>query len=177
MNPTKTDVISEIPINLNGVLRVKNMPASAAALDRIVERFEQFIAKELVYGESGDCRFMFSGDVWSSEGEASIGDLRIGVKHDPELNISGASVGIAPQSDEYGANRIRARVIAYVTPDAVYISAMDRGALNERVLCVVNIAEGDLTCHVMDPSGSDGLCEEVSPAVSVRFPDMITTLN
>lgn len=146
-------------------------------MTKIVERFEQFIAQELVYGESGACRFMFSGDVWSSEGEASVGDLRIGVRHDPELNISGASVGLAPHSDEYGANRIRARVTAYVTPDAVYISARDRGVLNERVLCLVNITEGDLTCHVMEPSGSDNLCDEVSPAVSVRFPDMISALN
>ncbi|MAG65025.1 MAG: hypothetical protein CMK74_04020 [Pseudomonadales bacterium] len=177
MNPTQTDVISEIPINLNGLLRVKNMPASAAALNKIVERFEQFIAQELVFGESGDCRYQFSGDVWSSEGEASVGDLRIGVKHDPKLNISGASVGLAPQRDEYGANRIRARVTAYVTPDAVYISARDRGVLNERVLCLVNISEGDLTCHVMDPCGADSQCDELSPTVSVRFPDMISALN
>lgn len=177
MNPTQTDVISEIPINLNGVLRVRNMPKSAAEVDRLVKRFEQFIAQELVYGESGDCRFLFSGEVWSTEGEASVGDLRIGVKHDPRLNISGASVGLAPQQDEYGANRIRARVTAYVTPDAVYISARDRGVLNERVLCLVNISEGDLTCHVMDPSGTDNLSDEVSPAVSVRFPDMISALN
>ncbi len=177
MNPTQTDGISEIPINLNGVLKVKNLPATAASIGRIVEQFERFIAQEVVFGESGDCRFGFSGEVWSTEGEATVGDLRIGVRHDPRLNVSGASVALSPHENEYGANRLRARVTAYVSPDAVYISARDKDVLNERVLCVVNITEGDLTCFVMDPSGKDSLSSEVLPEVSIRFPGMVSMLN
>jgi hypothetical protein len=179
MLPTQCDVISEIPININGVLNVKNLPASTAALAQgeIIKRFEKFIAQELFYGESGDTRFAFTGEVWSTEGDASVGDLRIGVRHDPKLNISGASVALAPHLSDFGANRLRARVTAYVSPDAVYIAGRDKGVLNERVLCVVNITEGDLTCHVMDPGGADNLTDEVSPAVSIRFPHMVSMLN
>jgi hypothetical protein len=42
---------------------------------------------------------------------------------------------------------------------------------------MVNVTEGDIACHVMEPRGDDGLAEEATPGVTVVFPNLCVSLN
>lgn len=169
----------EVPVNLNGVLRVrkpKNLTVAEASA-MAVQAFQGQINRPHTFGESGQNGYVFEGNAWSTEGHARIGNLGIEVRHDVVMGVSGAMVALAPAEGAYGADRFRCRVTAYVTRDAAYITARDPRNDCERVMCLVNITDGDVTAHVMEPSGNDNHCDEVEPAVSVRFRNMCSALN
>lgn len=169
-----------IPVNLNGTLNV-TLPAhlnSEEFAARALEHFKRMIEAETQMGESGDSAFSFEGDVWSTEGQAQVGDLMFEVQHDMSMNVSGALVALKPREGQFGADRYRSRICAYVSMHDVYVTGRCPQTDAERVLVVVRMDDSDPTVHVMNPSFQDASAVEgQAPLVSVPFRGMSFALN
>lgn len=109
-NVTSAQVI-EIPVNMNGTLRV-SIPSNMCAeqvQELALARFKRMLHEELRLGEVGDAHCQFDGAVWGTEGQAQVGDLMFEVQHDMDLNVSGASVALRPRDGEFGQTVTAAR--------------------------------------------------------------------
>ncbi|RRV05454.1 hypothetical protein EGJ28_21180 [Stutzerimonas xanthomarina] len=172
--------VIEIPVNMNGTLRV-NVPTNMSAEQvqgLALERFRRMLNEELLLGEAGEASCQFDGAVWGTEGQAQVGELMFEVQHDMALNVSGAAVALRPRDGEFGANRFRSRVCAYVAEHEVYVTAADPSNGSERVLVTARMEGGDVIVHVMDPSGDDAYMETgMTPIASIPFPGLASALN
>lgn len=169
-----------IPVNLNGMLNV-NLPAHVDPDEfcaRALEQFKRMLASETEMGESGEATFSFDGDVWSTEGQAQVGDLMFEVQHDLSMNVSGALVALRPRKGQFGADRYRSRICAYVAEHDVYVTGRCPQTDAERVMCVVRMDDGEPTVHVMNPSFEDSFeLDGQAPMVSVPFRGLSFALN
>lgn len=168
----------EVPINLKGVLRIsQNSSLSRKQIeDLAIENFRELLAQTRRFGETIESTFSFDGQISRSSSSPAQRDPRIEVRHDHAQSVSGGGVAIAPADGTFGANRLRANITAYVAPDGAFITARDPMSDGERVICMVNVTEGDITCHVMEP-GDDAFSEEAVPGISVTFPNLCISLN
>ncbi|MBM5458925.1 hypothetical protein H8F21_15265 [Pseudomonas sp. P66] len=182
MNQTATNQSQSIsiPVNLNGMLNV-TLPAHVNADEfcaRALEQFKRMIELETGMGESGEATFSFDGDVWSTEGQAQVGDLMFEVQHDLAMNVSGALVALKPRQGEFGADRYRSRICAYVSEHDVYVTGRCSQTDAERVLVSIRMDGSDPTVHVMNPSFHEDMdLEGQVPLVSVPFRGMSIALN
>jgi hypothetical protein len=169
----------EVPVTVSGILRIaKNSSLTRVQMEELaVENFRALLAQTQNYTESAISTYEFDGQLRRNDEMALERDLRYEVRHDNALSVSGGGVAIAPAAGTFGADRLRARITAYVAPDGAYITARDPLNDSERVLCMVNVTEGDIACHVMEPRGDDGLAEEATPGVTVVFPNLCVSLN
>jgi hypothetical protein len=176
---TDTTQTLEIPVSINGVLRVTVPPHLNAEEFRALalQRFSQMLETQVGMGESGEPTFGFAGDVWSTEGQSQVADLLFDVQHDLHLNVTGASVALRPKAGEFGANRYRSRLAAYVTEHDVYITGRNPQNDVERVLVSVRMDSAVPTVHVMNPADDDYVSTELAPLFSVPFPGMSSMLN
>lgn len=169
-----------IPVNLNGMLNV-TLPPHVNADEfcaRALEQFKRLLEAESEMGESGDATFSFDGDVWSTEGQAQVGDLMFEVQHDLSMNVSGALVALKARKGEFGADRYRSRICAYVSEYDVYVTGRCPQTDSERVLVVVRMDDCEPTVHVMNPASEDALGSEgQAPLVSVPFRGLSFGLN
>lgn len=170
----------EVPVNLNGVVRVR-VPSHVHPADAEAMALEQFNARlnqPVPFGETGYCSYEFSGEAWSTKGQARVGNLEFEVRHDLALNVSGAMVALAPGAGQFGSDRLRARLTAYVSREAVYITGRKPGTDSEKVMVLVDIQDGEPTVNVMSPTVEDEFnTEGALPVVSVGFPGMCWSLN
>lgn len=182
MNSSLTDPTKSvsIPVNLNGMLNV-TLPSHVNAEEfctRALDQFKRLLEAETKIGESGDVTFSFDGDVWSTEGQAQVGDLMFEVQHDMAMNVSGALVALKPRKGEFGADRYRSRICAYVSEHDVFVTGRCPQTDAERVLVVVRMDDSDPTVHVMNPSFEDAMAADgQAPLVSVPFRGMSFALN
>lgn len=172
--------VIEIPVNMNGTLRV-TVPAHMSQdefREVALERFKQRLNAEVALGESGVATYAFAGEVWGTEGQAQVGNLMFEVQHDLAQNISGAVVALKPRAGEFGANRYRSRVCAYVSEHEVYVTAADPQSGSERVLVTARMEGSDVMVHVMNPSGEDAFSETgMTPLASIPFLGLASALN
>lgn len=170
----------EVPVNLNGMMRVR-VPRSTHPEDAeklALEQFKSRLSQTTHFGESGYRSYEFTGEAWSTKGQARVGELTFEVRHDLALQVSGAMVAVAPAAGQFGADRLRARLTAYVSREGVYITGRKPGNDSEHVMVMVNVQEGEATVNVMSPSGDDQFqAEGQLPIVSVPFPDMCWSVN
>lgn len=177
--PQETNQTLEIPVNLNGVLRVK-VPAHLNAEEfraLALQQFTQMLNSQVDMGESGEATFNFEADIWSTDGQANVADLLFDVQHDLNLNVTGAAVALRPKKGEFGANRYFSRLAAYVTEDDVYITARNPQNDLERVLVSVRMDSAVPTVHVMKPTDDDLGSPEIAPLFSIPFPGLSCMLN
>jgi hypothetical protein len=169
----------EVPVTVSGILRIaKNSSLSRDQIeDLAIANFRELLAQKQNYSESVGSSYTFESQVRRIDGPAIEDDLRYEVRHDHALSVSGGGVAIAPAAGTFGANRLRARITAYVAADGAYITARDPLNDSERVLCMVNVTEGEIACHVMEPGGEDSLAEEATPQVTIMFPNLCVSLN
>lgn len=175
----QTSQTLEIPVNINGVLRVQ-VPAHANAEEfraLALQQFSQLLDRHVGMGESGEASFNFTGDVWSTEGQTKATDVMFEVQHDLALNVSGATVALRPQNGDFGADRYRSRLTAYVTEHDVYITGRNPQNDMERVIVSVRMDSAVPTVHVMNPADDDLVSTELAPLFSVPFPGMSCMLN
>lgn len=176
---TSAQVI-EIPVNMNGTLRVSvpcNMSAEEVQ-ELALERFKRMLNEELLLGEAGEASCQFDGAVWGTEGQAQVGELMFEVQHDMALNVSGAAVALRPRDGEFGAKRYRSRVCAYVAEHEVYLTATEPSTGSERILVSARMEGGDVIVHVMNPSGEDAYSEAgLTPVASIPFAGLAAALN
>jgi len=175
---TRGDFV-EVPVNISGVLRIaKNASLSREQIEELaIANLRSLLAQTHNYGNSLRSTYTYENDIRRADGPSIERDLRYEVRHDHALSVSGGCVAIAPTAGTFGADRLRARITAYVTPDGAFITARDPLNDSERVLCMVNVSEGDIACHVMEPGGDDSLAEEATPRVTVVFPNLCISLN
>jgi hypothetical protein len=176
---SETSQTLEIPVNINGVLRVQ-VPAHANEEEfraLALQQFTQMLDRQVGMGESGEATFEFAGDAWSTEGQFKDADLMFEVQHDLSLNMSGASVALRPQAGDFGADRYRSRLTAYVTEHDVYITGRNPQNDMERVLVSVRMDSAVPTVHVMNPIDDDLVSSALAPLFSVPFPGMSCMLN
>lgn len=172
--------VIEIPVNMNGVLRVTLPPHMSEDDFRelAMERFTQSLKNEVLLGESGEATYSFDGEVWGTEGQAQVGNLMFEVQHDLAQNISGAVVALKPRAGGFGANRYRSRVCAYVSEHEVYVTAFDPKVGAERVLTTARMEGDDVVVHVMNPTGEDAHSSgEMTPLASIPFSGLASALN
>ena len=169
----------DVSINVKGMLRIsKNSSLSRAQIeDLALSHFRDLLAQSHSYGETIESSYSFHGEVNQRTSITGHRDPRIEVRHDRALSVSGGGVAIAPADGTYGANRLRGCITAYVAPDGAYITARDPLNDSERVICMVNVSEGDITCHVMEPGDNDAFSAESVPGISVTFPNLCISLN
>ena len=170
----------EVPVNLNGTVKVR-VPSHChpEEVEKLaLEQFKARLNQPVTFGESGYCSYEFRGEAWSTRGQARVGNLEFEVRHDMALNVSGAMVALAPAAGQFGADRLRARLTAYVSREAVYITGRKPGTDLEHVMVMVDIQDGEPTVNVMSPDGDDQFDADGSmPMVSVGFPGMCWNLN
>lgn len=169
----------EVPVIVSGILRVaKNSSLSRHEIEALaLENIRAVLAQTHRYAESIGSTYTFENEIRRADTPAIDRDLRYEVRHDHALSVSGAGVAIAPAVGTFGADRLRARITAYVAQGGAFITALDPLNNSERVLCMVNVTEGDIACHVMEPDGDDSLAEEATPGVTVIFPRLCISLN
>ncbi|HDS0957069.1 hypothetical protein [Pseudomonas putida] len=180
-NPAANQAQSiSIPVNLNGMLNV-TLPSHVDAQEfcaRALEQFKRMLEVETAMGESGEATYSFDGDVWSTEGQAQVGDLMFEVQHDLAMNVSGALVALKPRKGEFGANRYRSRICAYVSEHDVYVTGRCTQTDAERVLVSVRMDGSNPTVHVMNPSFAEDMdVEGQVPLVSIPFSGLAIALN
>ncbi|HHH9441225.1 TPA: hypothetical protein ACP32N_003162 [Pseudomonas aeruginosa] len=170
----------EVPVNLNGMMKVR-VPRSCHPEDAeklALEQFKTRLGKTIQFGESGYSSYTFSGEAWSTKGQARVGDLTFEVRHDIAEHVSGAMVAVAPAAGQFGADRLRARLTAYVSREGVFITGRKPGNDTEHVMVMVDIQEGEATVNVMSPTGDDQFeAAGQLPIVSVGFPNMCWSVN
>lgn len=170
----------DVPVNLNGVMKVR-VPRhydKSQLQELAIDQFNKHIAQEIYLGESRNTSISFNGEAWSDTGLARVGNLEFEVRHDVALNVSGAMVGLAPPAGDFGADRLRARVTAYVSREAVYVTVRHPRNDAEKVLVAVTMSQGEPTVSVMDPDTSvDDDIEDQVPTVSVAFPGYACSIN
>lgn len=171
--------VLDIPVNLNGILKVSVgdgiSPEDIEAL--AVAAFTKMLRKDLKLGEGSGSTASFVGESWSTAGQARVGDLQFEVRHDLALQTSGAMVALAPAPGAYGANRYRAKVTAYVSREAVFITARDARTDGEKIMVAVTMESGEPTVSVMDPNAEDEFSATHQPIYSTSFPGMSCSLN
>ncbi|WP_439126042.1 MAG: hypothetical protein ACNJA3_29515 (plasmid) [Pseudomonas rhizophila] len=169
-----------LPVNFNGLLNVTIPPHVNAEefCALALEQFKQLLQAETDMGETGEASFSFEGEVWSTEGQAQMGDLMFEVQHDLSMNVSGALVALKPRKGEFGSDRYRSRICAYVSEHDVYVTGRCPRTDAERVLVVVRMDASDPTVHVMNPSFDEDMnLHGQAPLVSVPFRGMSFALN
>lgn len=167
----------QVPVNLSGVMTLR-LPTSMHRdeVERIaIDRFNSRIAQPFHLGESVDTSAKFEGEVWGESGTAKVGNLQFEVHHNQRTGVSGAMVALAPAKGTYGADRLRARVSAYVSRETVFITARKPHSDDEQVMVAVQIVDGELTAFLVNPEATDQPGQ--SAEQFVRFPNYTTQVN
>jgi len=140
-----------------------------------INRFNSRLAQPFHLGESVDTSARFEGEAWGESGNAKVGDLQFEVHHNQSTGVSGAMVALAPADGTFGANRLRARVSAYVSRETVFITARKPHTDDEQVMAAVQIVDGELTAFLVNPEATDQPGQ--SAEQFVRFPNYTTQVN
>lgn len=167
----------QVPVNLSGVMTLR-LPTSMhrGEVEGIaIERFNNRLAQPFFLGESVDISAKFDGEVWEDAGSTNEANHQFEVHHNQRTGVSGAMVALAPAKGSFGADRLRARVSAYVSRETVFITARKPHTDEEKVMVAVQIIDGELTAFLVDPSDPD----QVGPCADqyVRFPDFTSQVN
>lgn len=177
-NQSELEVI-QVPVNLNGSLSVrvpKNM--HRVEVERLaIERFSARISNPFHIGENAESHARFEGEAWGEVGNAKVGNLEFEVRHDSKTGVSGAMVALAPAPGSFGASSLRARVTAYVSTNAVFVTARSPQNDDERVMVAIQIVEGELTAFLMDPESANAEGESNSSDVYMRYPNLVSRVN
>lgn len=174
------DELLEIPINLAGLLKIR-VPGHLNPEEfrsRALAQFKKLLGTQYEMGESCEATFAYEGDAWSLCDQVQAADRLFDVQHDLSMNVTGASVALRPRPGEFGENRYRGRIGAYVSEFDVFVTARCPTTDAERVLVNVRMEDGNPTVHVMDassPESADSAGQ--APLVSVPFFNLAFALN
>lgn len=169
-----TDEVSDVPINLNGVLRVRC--ARGTPRDEVhgqaIRLLNRLLAEAIRTrpSEGGVTIRDFDGECWSREGHVLVGDLAFDVDHDPGRGMSCATVDIVPAQQSFGANHLYAKLTTHTERDQVAITAFDPANQVEQPLVAVCVEHGDVVLHIFN-RGADKKVS-TTPSATVRLPGL-----